>query len=121
MLECCTSPKVAKYVYKYCYKGNDRARVAARIEGEPIDEISDYQDLRSVSSGEAAWHIMAFEITRRHPSVIALRIHLKDQQQVVFDEQQETEALELQRETELTAFYEFTTTLSCCLIDFRRI
>ena len=34
-VECCASPKAAKYLYKYVTKGNDRARVATEIEGEP--------------------------------------------------------------------------------------
>ena len=53
------------------------------------------------------WHLMNFPITEQKPSVKALRVHLKDQHQVVFDEQQESEALEIQRETELTAFFAF--------------
>ena len=49
---------------------------------------------------------MAFPITERYPPVHALRIHTEDQQQVVFDEGSEEEALENQRETELTAFFQ---------------
>ena len=48
---------------------------------------------------------MAFPITERYPPVQALRVHTQDQQQVVFDEGNEEEALEQQRETELTAFF----------------
>ena len=79
-VECCTSPKAAKYLYKYVTKGNDRARVATEVEGEPRDEITEYQDLRSVGSSEATWHIMGLSITERYPSVMALRIHLKELQ-----------------------------------------
>ena len=106
-VECCTSPKAAKYLYKYVTKGNDRARVATEVEGEPRDEITEYQDLRSVRSSEATWHIMGLSITERYPSVMALRIHLKEQQQVVFDMDTEEEALVNQRDTELTAFFDF--------------
>ena len=76
------------------------------MEGQERDEISQYEDLRSVGSSEAAWHLMAFPIARRYPPVQTLRVHLEDQQQVVFDEGTEEEALERQRETELTAFFE---------------
>ena len=48
---------------------------------------------------------MAFPIADRYPPVQALRLHIEDQQQVVFDEGTEEEALENQRETELTAFF----------------
>ena len=107
-VERCTSPKATKYLYKYITKGSDRAMVATTIEtnGEqPRDEISDYEDLRSVGSSEAVWHLMAFPISDRYPPVQALRVHVEDQQQVVFDEGTEEEALEKQRETELTAFF----------------
>ena len=55
---------------------------------------------------EATWHLMAFPIDERYPPVQALRVHLEDQQQVVFDEGTEEEALEKQRDTELTAFFQ---------------
>ena len=106
-VEICSSPKAAKYLYKYVTKGNDRAMVSTEIEGQPRDEIADYIDLRSVGSSEAAWHLLAYPITERYPAVMALRVHLKDQQQVVFDLDTEDEALEMQRETELTAFFKF--------------
>ena len=107
-VERCTSPKAAKYLYKYVTKGSDRAMVATVVENQaeqPRDEISEYEDLRSVGSSEATWHLMAFPIADRYPPVQALRLHIEDQQQVVFDEGTEEEALENQRETELTAFF----------------
>ena len=104
-VEICTSPKASKYLYKYVTKGSDRAMVATSVGGQPRDEISDYEDLRSVGSSEATWHLMSFPITERYPPVMALRVHTEDQQQVVFDEGTEEEALERQRETELTAFF----------------
>ena len=111
-VERCASPKAAKYLYKYVTKGNDRARVATEVEGEPRDEIRDYQDLRSVGSSEATWHIMGFPITSNKPAVMAMRVHLKEQQQVVFDVNTEADALENQRETELTAFFKYNQTLT---------
>ena len=107
-VECCVSPRASKYLYKYVTKGSDRAMVATEVEGrsgQPRDEITEYEDLRSVGSSEATWHLMAFPITEQYPPVQALRVHTQDQQQVVFDEGAEEEALEHQRETELTAFF----------------
>ena len=72
--------------------------VSTEVQDEVRNEIVEYQDLRSVGSSEATWHLMNFLITDMKPAVKALRVHLKDQQQVVFDEGQETEALEVQRE-----------------------
>ena len=74
--------------------------VATTIKGQERDEISQYEDLRSVGSSEAAWHLMAFPIAKRFPPVQTLRVHTEDQQQVVFDEGTEEEALERQRERE---------------------
>ena len=48
---------------------------------------------------------MAFPIADRYPPVQALRVHLENQQQIVFDEGTEEDALENQKETELTAFF----------------
>jgi hypothetical protein len=106
-VEVCSSPTAAKYLYKYVTKGSDRAMVQTVVEGqeEARDEIADYEDLRSVGSSEAVWHLMAFPIARKHPAVFAMRLHLDGDQQVNFDEGQEEAALEQQRETELTAFF----------------
>ena len=70
-------------------KGNDRALVRTEVEGQQRDEIQEFQDLRSVGSSEAVWHLMNFEMTDRYPSVMAMRVHLENQQQVVFDQDQE--------------------------------
>ena len=106
-IECCASPKATKYLFKYVTKGNDRAMVRTEVADQPRDEILEYQDLRSVGSSEATWHLLDFPITGCYPSVMALRVHLKDEHQVVFDVNTEVEALQKQRETELTAFFKF--------------
>ena len=106
-IECCASPKATKYLFKYVTKGNDRAMITTEVEGQSRDEITEYQDLRSVGSSEAIWHLLNFPITDRQPAVLALRVHLKDQQQVIFDVNSEVEALESQRNTELTAFFRY--------------
>ena len=80
--------------------------VATVVDGDkPRDEIRQYEDLRSVGSSEAVWHLLAHPTSWRYPPVQALRVHTEDQQQVVFDEGTEEVALETQRETELTAFF----------------
>ena len=77
------------------------------VDGQPRDEIKDYIDMRSVGSSEAAWLLFSFPITGRYPAVKALRVHLEEEQQIVFDENLEVEALENQRDTELTAFFSY--------------
>ena len=106
-VEFCASPKAAKYLYKYVTKGNDQAMVATEVNDQPRDEISEYQDLRSVGSSEAVWHLLGFPITKQYPAVKALRVHLEEQQQIVFDAEAEIDALENQRDTELTAFFSY--------------
>ena len=78
-VELCLSPTAAKYLYKYVYKGEDRAMVKTEIEkGEEIIkvEIDEYEDLRSVGSSEASWHLFNFNISKNHPDV-TLRLNNK--------------------------------------------
>ena len=103
-IELCLSPTAAKYLYKYVYKGSDRAMVRVEIEDTTTDEIGDYVDMRSVGSSEAAWQIFSFNITKKHPAVNALRCHLEDEQHVIFDEETAETDIENQRNTELTGF-----------------
>ena len=112
-VEFARSPTSCKYLYKYVCKGNDRAMVRSEVEGqEGRDEIAEYQDLRSVGSSEAVWHLMAYPIARKYPAVQALRVHLEGEHQVNFDEGQEEAALENGRNTELTAFFAINKDLS---------
>ena len=106
-VELCCSPKAAKYLFKYVTKGSDRAMVHTELVGQPRDEIEDYKDMRSVGSSEAVWHLLNFHISDRYPGVTALRVHLKDEQQIVFDLQKEAEAIERGKITELTAWFDF--------------
>ena len=106
-VEVCASVRSAKYLFKYVTKGSDRAMVSPQMEGEPVDEIQQYEDLRSCGSSEAAWHLFSFKITERSPSVTRLRVHLEEGQNVQFDPDSEQQALENQRDTELTAFFDF--------------
>ena len=84
--------------------------VRTEVEGnnqEAVDEIADYIDLRSVGSSEAIWHIFNFNISKKYPAVYALRVHLEDEQSIVFDMETAKESLETQRCTELTGFFEY--------------
>jgi hypothetical protein len=107
----CLSPTAPKYLYKYIYKGEDRAMVRTEVGEDDTtkDEISDFVDLRSVGSSEAAWQIFNFNISKKHPAVYALRCHLEDEQHVVFDTDNLESVIEQQRTTELTAFFEYNT------------
>ena len=74
--------QATKYIFKYITKGADRAMASTEVEGQPRNEIQDFIDLRSVGSSEAAWQLFSFPVASMQPSVLALRVHLKDQQQI---------------------------------------
>ena len=110
-MEVCMTFLAPKYLFKYVTKGEDRAMVRAEVvEGHdaPVkDEIEEYLDLRSVGSSEASWHLFNFNIAQNKPAVYALRVHLENEQQVVYDMGSEEQCLEKQHCTELTGFFEY--------------
>ena len=83
-VELCMSIKSIKYVLKYVHKGCDQAMFVLR--SSQVDEISDYQNARYVSSNEAAWRILKFPIHERDPPVQQLAVHLENGQCVYFTE-----------------------------------
>ena len=95
-----------KYLYKYVTKGPDRAMATTTVDGVR-DEISEYEDMRSVGSGEAARKIFAFPIAENKPAVQKLRLHLEDEQHINFVAGDEDVAVERGQETELIAFFKF--------------
>ena len=88
-VEACGSIKAVKYLFKYIYKGHDRASVAMReadkedSEGN-VDEIKQYKDARWVTPPEALWRIYGFDLSDRYPSVLSLQLHLPDMHMVSF-------------------------------------
>ena len=83
-VELCMSIRSIKYVLKYVHKGCDQATFALR--SDQVDEISEYQNARYVSSNEAAWRILEFPIHERFPTVQQLSVHLENGQRVYFTE-----------------------------------
>lgn len=95
---CCTS-KAIIYLFKYITKGVDKATIIIEKKGEntkkgtdstqekvEVDEIKRYQECRYLSAHEAAWRFFGFEIHQQRPAVQKLIIHLKYEQNVVFEE-----------------------------------
>jgi len=76
------SVKAVKYIYKYVYKGHDRATMQF---GRCIDEVKLYLDARYISSCEATWRLFHFYMQKQVPHVIRLQVHLPQEQSVVFD------------------------------------
>ena len=86
------SVKSIKYVFKYIFKGKDKECVVIR-DGENVvvdcDEIKSYQDMRYLSSMEAAWRIQQYPLHSRSYWVIRFPVHLEGQQNIIFEEEDE--------------------------------
>ncbi len=88
-VEVCIPVAVVKYLYKYVYKGHDRAQVdvgpmdAVAPDGDTPaqprmrDEIKIYQDGRYVSASEASHRLYGFDLHKEHPNVVRLVVHSK--------------------------------------------
>jgi hypothetical protein len=88
-VEVCATVHAVKYMYKYVYKGHDRARVnvVAADGQQPAatrDECKAYVDGRYVSASEAHWRIMSFDLHEELPNVVRLAVHEEGKQAVVF-------------------------------------
>ncbi|ONM53820.1 hypothetical protein ZEAMMB73_Zm00001d019863 [Zea mays] len=93
-VEACGSIKAVKYLFKYIYKGHDRASVVMRDaskENGDVDEIQQYRDARWVTSPEALWRIYGFELSQNSPSVMQLQLHLPNMHMVTFHKRQMVE------------------------------
>jgi hypothetical protein len=111
-VEIATSITAVKYLFKYVYKGHDRAsiRIVNHEGSDQIDEISEYLDSRYVSAAEACWRIIGFRMHQHSPSVTRLQLHLPEMQQVRFNPETETAGDIIQRpdvyQTTLNAFFD---------------
>jgi hypothetical protein len=84
-VEVCSSISAVKYLYKYVYKGHDRA-LAELVAKKPDDEIKQFLDSRYVSTSEAFWRIFGFKMHDEYPKVCKLQLHLPDAEQITFKE-----------------------------------
>ncbi|XP_020194578.1 uncharacterized protein [Aegilops tauschii subsp. strangulata] len=81
--------KVVKYLYKYVYKGHDRASFSIDqpdADGN-IDEIKRYVDARWVTPPEVMWRIFGFPLCANSPSVLQFPLPLPNMHMVAFNEQ----------------------------------
>ncbi|XP_020147860.1 uncharacterized protein [Aegilops tauschii subsp. strangulata] len=88
-VEVCSSIKVVKYLYKYIYKGHDRASFSIEqpdTDGN-IGEIKRYVDARWVTPPEAMWRIFGFPLCANDPPILQLPLHLPNMHRVAFNEQ----------------------------------
>jgi hypothetical protein len=88
-LEACHSIRCIKYLFKYIYKGHDRANIV-----QIIVEIQNHVDCRYVSPQEAIWRLSKYPLQQKSHTVIVLPVHLQNEQQIFFEDGFEQEALE---------------------------
>jgi hypothetical protein len=112
-VEACGSIKSVKYLFKYIYKGHDRASVVMRETDKAddkgnIDEIKQYRDARWVTPPEALWRIYGFDLSKNHPPVQQLQLHLPDMHMVSFHKRDKLERIVNRpsvEESMLTAYF----------------
>jgi len=104
-----------KYLFKYVYKGHDRATVEISrqsdnaTEGNMVetDEIKKYLDCCYVSPLEAAWCIFKFNMHERFPTVKRLQYHLPNMQMVLFDDDDDLQEMGTRLAISRTMFTEW--------------
>jgi hypothetical protein len=104
-VECAVSLSSFKYVFKYIQKGSDMATMAIHRR----NEIKQWINGRYISASEAAWHLFHFDIHEQNPPITRLQIHLPGQHMVVFDPNDDPQAVlnhAANEQTTLTAFFE---------------
>ncbi|KAK6021781.1 hypothetical protein OSTOST_12541 [Ostertagia ostertagi] len=109
----CGMISAVKYLYKYVYKGPDRARI--NIEGNQdgnettnVDEIKQHLNTRYVCAPESMYRIYSFEMQDKSHTIVRLAVHLPDYQTVLFVQGREQQYLDHARQsyTTLTAYFE---------------
>ncbi|GES85174.1 transcriptional factor B3 [Rhizophagus clarus] len=119
-VEICSSILSIKYLYKYVYKGHDRATITlfqsdhnniqqTLEQTELIDEIKIYLDARYVSASESIWRIFHYRMHGRASKVQKLAVHLPDHQSVTFQEGENLQNIierAISHKTILTAFFQ---------------
>ncbi|CAB3251273.1 unnamed protein product [Arctia plantaginis] len=103
-VESCHSAKSIKYLCKYVTKGSDMAVFGIASENAN-DEISNFQMGRYVSTNEALWGLLSFQIHERYPTVVHLAVHLENGQRVYFTEANAAQRAERPPSTTLTSFF----------------
>ncbi|XP_066920787.1 uncharacterized protein [Clytia hemisphaerica] len=105
-LEACVSIKAGQYLYKYIYKGHDKAHIEIS-ERLDHDIIKTFLVARYVSAPEGCWRLIKFDMHTQSHNVVRLAVHLPNFQRVHFRPGEEGNAVQRaeQKETKLTAWF----------------
>ncbi|XP_034936543.1 uncharacterized protein [Chelonus insularis] len=118
-VEIVSSIKSVKYLYKYVYKGHDKAMIT--INGNisdsdnnvtvQYDEINNHMETRYVGPVEAVWRILSKPLQEKSHSIIRLPVHLPNQQNLLINNDcDETELRNvLEKQTMLVDFFALNT------------
>jgi len=128
-VEVWSSITVVKYLYKYVYKGHDRALAMVQSEARALpavapqatvggadgnnvpaarDEVQNYLDGRYVNASKACHQLFAFDLHGMHPNVYRLAVHLPNEQTTYFPEGTTVgEAMMRNNSTTLTGWCDF--------------
>lgn len=93
-------------------KGHDKVAFgfSKNDSTEAVDEIQNYLDARFVTASEAAWRILKFPLSGQFPKTFRLAIHLENQQQIIYKENELIENIVERNKTQLTKYFEFNKT-----------
>ncbi|KAG2825646.1 hypothetical protein PC113_g21886 [Phytophthora cactorum] len=114
-VEVCTAITAVKYLYKYVYKGSDKAVItveAVREEGnqtqiEP-NEILRLLNARYISPVEACMWLLDYSVQVKTHVITQLTIHLENEQMVTFRSSDDPAVVVTRgKHTMLTRFFEF--------------
>lgn len=110
-VEICSTAQSVKYLYKYVYKGLDRAAARLGNDREPQDEIREWQNSRYISATESIWRLYSFRLHQQSPTICRLDVHLPGMERVYFrDDDNIARLLDRPRVTKLTAWFALNTT-----------
>ncbi|KAG3154209.1 hypothetical protein PC128_g22417 [Phytophthora cactorum] len=110
----CTAITAVKYLYKYVYKGSDKAVItveAVRGEGnqtqiEP-NEILRFLNARYISPVEACMRLLDYSVQGKTHAITQLTIHLENEQMVTFRSSDDLAVVvKLGKHSMLTRFFE---------------
>jgi len=101
-VENCAAFKAIQYVFKYQMKGTDQATISTGIDDNNRDEVTTYQNKRWLSSMEASWRILQFNIVQTKPSIIRLPVHLEREQYVIYNPHNQTQTKKALKDAECT-------------------
>jgi len=111
-VEICNEINSIKYVYKYVYKGHDRAQVymtntAGVAPGQ--DEVKNFLDARYISASEACWRLLGYPMHKEFPSCQRLDVNLPNDQRIYYNENDSpVEVLNRAvQDTTLTAWFKY--------------